>query len=300
MNGTRHDYRTMQTSFEGVPLYLHMLVGEEVVIFDSGCAYMTESEIRPFVERAGSSLEHISTVLITHEHFDHVGGNYAVKHRSGAAIAASAQIETLLQDHEVAFHDYHLFPEIMEYSEEYRRQIFAWMGPAAGVDRPLQGGDRVACADREIRVITAPGHAKGGLMYFDESQAALIPGDALQGSGLVAGAIRLCPEYRDLPGYLETLRRAEELDPAVLLPSHFPEMRGKAVDEFFRACRRAVSRLENAVIQAAEETGRAGGPVPLVELAWRTGRILGYEYGLELLTGTYTHANDLGIELTPQ
>lgn len=96
-------------------------------------------------------------VLLTHGHFDHVGG-----------------VEEICIKYNIPFY-------ISKTDEEYMKidnSVFGTLPKASGY---LKQGDIVKLANREISVIETPGHTKGGLCFFVDGK--VFTGDTLfQGS----------------------------------------------------------------------------------------------------------------------
>lgn len=96
-------------------------------------------------------------VLLTHGHFDHVGG-----------------VEEICMKYNIPFF-------ISKTDEEYMEidnSVFGTLPKASGY---LKQGDIVKLANKEISVIETPGHTKGGLCFFVDGK--VFTGDTLfQGS----------------------------------------------------------------------------------------------------------------------
>lgn len=96
-------------------------------------------------------------VLLTHGHFDHVGG-----------------VEEICIKYNIPFY-------ISKTDEEYMKidnSVFGTLPKASGY---LKQGDIVKLANNEISVIETPGHTKGGLCFFVDGK--VFTGDTLfQGS----------------------------------------------------------------------------------------------------------------------
>lgn len=89
----------------------------------------------------------LSDILITHHHFDHVGGVEALKHASGARVAGPA-LETI---------------------------------PARDVD--LNDNDEIEVLGLRFGIMAVPGHTLGHIAYFQPEQALLFCGDTLFAGG---------------------------------------------------------------------------------------------------------------------
>ncbi len=87
----------------------------------------------------------------------------------------------------------------------------------------LTGGDVVAAAGLEIRVLATPGHTSDSLSFLvaDDGGTAVLTGDTVLGRGTTVVAH---PDGR-LGAYLDSLRDLAELAPGtVVLPGHGPEL----------------------------------------------------------------------------
>ncbi len=128
-------------------------------------------------------------ILLTHGHYDHIGGVKEVKELYGAKVCISSEDERMLKSS--------------------RHSLAAFTGgiqSSVKADIILKEGDSVKLGATEIKVIATPGHTKGGLCFLAEDS--LFTGDTLF----------CCSCGRtDFPGgsgqeMLESLRRLKALD----------------------------------------------------------------------------------------
>jgi glyoxylase-like metal-dependent hydrolase (beta-lactamase superfamily II) len=174
-------------------VYTWLVEGSErAVMLDTGMGILP---IRPVAE---SLTRQPLSVVNTHYHFDHIGGNWEFEDRAIHTIGAP------LADQEV--------PRLLldVYLEYTRRQLdaaatvrpldreFLWLlgpesdprplpegwDPAAWTIRPshatetLEDGDRIDLGDRTLTVIHAPGHSPDGICLLDEHNGLLFAGDS--------------------------------------------------------------------------------------------------------------------------
>ncbi|MDQ5894181.1 MAG: fold metallo-hydrolase [Actinomycetota bacterium] len=106
----------------------------------------------------------------------------------------------------------------------------SWEGPPHKVSRVLEEGDEVA----GFRVFHTPGHARGHVVYFRESDGVTICGDVIRNMNYATGRPGL-----DEPPLMFTydpaenrrsIRKLAALEPSVLLPGHGPALTD--MDEF--------------------------------------------------------------------
>jgi len=97
-----------------------------------------------------------------------------------------------------------------------------WQGPPHDVDRVLQEGDEVA----GFRVVHAPGHARGEVIYFRDSDRVAICGDVIRNMSYATGL----PGVKEPPDIFtydpaenrRSIRKLADLNPSLILPGHGP------------------------------------------------------------------------------
>ena len=282
----------LDTSFDGIPLALYIINDENKILLDTGCSYMADTVILPFLVSKDIEVKSIGSIINSHAHFDHIGGNSRIQKESGATINASSKAALWIEDHKRAFREYHLYADSLPFKEGYRQTIMDWMGDEVKVDRVLGHGQAVKTGSLDFEVIPAKGHSDGGIMLFEKEHGILVSGDALQGSGFKSEAGRTSPEYRDLKGYLDTLDKASKLNPETILPSHFPPMQSAAAKDFLSQCCTSVDELRESVRTSANNEKRN-----LYTLTQKVSERTGYDFNYELLTSVDSHIKELGIIL---
>jgi glyoxylase-like metal-dependent hydrolase (beta-lactamase superfamily II) len=97
-----------------------------------------------------------------------------------------------------------------------------WEGPPHKVDRVLSEGDEVA----GFRVVHAPGHAPGEVIFFRDSDRVAICGDVVRNCTYVTTRTKLAEPPDELtPDPAENRRsicKLAELNPSLILPGHGP------------------------------------------------------------------------------
>ena len=100
----------------------------------------------------------------------------------------------------------------------------AWEGPPHTVGRVLGEGDEVA----GFRVVHAPGHTPGEVVYFRDSDRVAICGDVINNVDLRTGRTRVCepPDQLSLDPEQnrESIRKLASLEPSLVCPGHGPPL----------------------------------------------------------------------------
>jgi hydroxyacylglutathione hydrolase len=196
---------------------INVYLAEDVLI-DAGRRW---DKRRIFAELEGRE---ISMVALTHVHPDHQGCAKAVCEARGVPLACHADdVDAMEGRRPVAA------------SPKPTAQLFGklWTGPPHKVDRVLQEGDEVA----GFRVVHAPGHAPGEVIFFRDSDRVAICGDVIRNITYVTMRTRLAEPPADLtPDPAEnrrSIRKLAELNPSLILPGHGPAVTDIAAFERF-------------------------------------------------------------------
>ena len=185
---------------------INVYLAEDVLI-DAGRRW---DKRRIFAELEGRE---ISMVALTHVHPDHQGCAKAICEARSVPLACHADdVDAMEGRRPVAA------------SPKPTAQLFGrlWTGPPHKVDRVLQEGDEVA----GFRVVHAPGHAPGEVIFFRDSDQVAICGDVIRNITYVTLRTKLAEPPADLtPDPAEnrrSIRTLADLNPSLILPGHGP------------------------------------------------------------------------------
>jgi hydroxyacylglutathione hydrolase len=198
------------------PLINVYLAGD--VLIDAGRRW---DKRRIFAELEGRQ---ISMVALTHVHPDHQGCAKAVCEARNVPLACHAgDVDAMEGRRPVAA------------TANPGAKFFArmWEGPPHKVERVLHEGDEVA----GFRVVHAPGHAPGEVIFFRDSDRVAICGDVIRNCTYVTMRTRLAEPPDELtPDPAEnrrSIRKLAELNPSLILPGHGPTVTDIAAFERF-------------------------------------------------------------------
>jgi len=201
-----------------------LLRGEsENVLIDTGYVTRAQRTLELLQQPDVLGSDHLHRIVNTHGHSDHIGGNAHLQRVYGCAIAVprgeARMIETW--DTRGLWLDYA--------GQEAERFMY---------DEVIEPGTTLLLGEMEWRVMAAPGHDMGAVVFFAPEQRILISGDALwyNGFGMVMPEAGERPCLKAARATLETLSR---LQVDVVVPGH-----GRPFTDYAGALERAFRRLD--------------------------------------------------------
>ena len=210
-------WRLKQLPAPSVNVYL-----AEDVLIDAGTRW---DRGRIFAEIEGRDL---SLLALTHVHPDHQGVAKDVCEARGIPLACHADDVDAMEGRRPVqeAHAGNTFNKLIKRF---------WQGPPHEVGRVLNEGDDVA----GFRVIHAPGHARGEVIYFREPDRVAICGDVIRNMSYATGRPTIAEPPRiftyDPAENRRSIRKLAELEPALILPGHGPAVTDIAKFERFVA-----------------------------------------------------------------
>jgi len=200
---------------------INVYLAEDVLI-DAGRRW---DRRRIFAELEGRE---ISMLALTHVHPDHQGVAKDVCEARGVPLACHA-------DDVEAMEGKRPMQEAAARHPINRVIRAIWQGPPYKVDRVLREGDEVA----GFRVVHAPGHARGEVIFFRDSDRVAICGDVIRNLSYAT----YLPGIKEPPKIFtydpaenrRSIRKLAELEPSLILPGHGREIADIAAFERFVA-----------------------------------------------------------------
>jgi glyoxylase-like metal-dependent hydrolase (beta-lactamase superfamily II) len=154
------------------------------LLIDTGCAHTATQ-----FTSALMSL-HVSQIVNTHSHEDHIGANAHVQDESGCPILAHPDALPILQD-----------PKLQPL-QPYR--LLFWGHPQPSQGTPI--GDRLETERFRFQVIHTPGHSPDHICLFEPERGWLFSGDAY-----IGGRDRALRAGYDIHGIIASLKKVAEL-----------------------------------------------------------------------------------------
>ena len=200
---------------------INVYLAEDVLI-DAGTRW---DRRRIFAEIEGREL---SLLALTHVHPDHQGVAKDVCEARGIPLACHADDVEAMDGRRPVQE-----AAVGNIANKVIRRF--WQGPPYKVERVLNEGDEVA----GFRVVHAPGHARGEMIFFRDSDRVAICGDVIRNMSYATGRPMLAepPEIftYDPAENRRSIDKLADLNPALILPGHGPAVTDIAAFERFVA-----------------------------------------------------------------
>ena len=208
---------------------------------------------------AGSTLERLERLVVTHAHIDHFGLAGEVVRRSGGELWMHRRTDLDLAKYDdpeeavdrrtLMLADHGLYGDELTESSEGLRD---WLPVMPSVGRPsrlLDGGERFSAGGRTWEIVHTPGHSPGHVCLWNAEERLLCSGDHLL--QVVSPPVTFERGFEPDPmgSYLESLDRVRDLGPELVLPGHGTPFRNGArrAEAIAAAKRRRLTQVRELV-----------------------------------------------------
>ncbi len=191
-----HDVYALFEGYQDQGVISYLILGEErALLWDTG---MGIGDIRRCVEQLTNLPV---TVLNSHDHFDHTGGNWQFDRVMCYNIDSAVRTLTEGQTHEY-LKEYVDPKAVLNPPAGFNPDTFARIGKAPTAT--VEDGQIIDLGGRKLEVIYTPGHSESAIMLVDEQNGILFTGDTWYPGPLYAYF-----EDASLEDYVRSMRRAE-------------------------------------------------------------------------------------------
>ena len=178
--------------------HVYLIKGDKNVLIDTG---MTDNFplLKDRLSELGLRVRDINLILLTHEHFDHIGAT-AFFHQTAIVAAHSlAANKVELQDEFVTFNKYRNKPS-------RRFHVDVWLEDSSIVD----------LGSRALQVVHTPGHTSGCICLYEPRDGLLFTGDTV----FAGGTLSEIAVGGNVSDYRHSIQRLSHLKAKVICPGH--------------------------------------------------------------------------------
>ncbi len=181
---------------------IYVIIGETPTIIDTGTGFHSHMIIEAIKKKI--NVHKIRQILLTHEHYDHVGGVQDILRAAdgSARVFAHRDIVSKLKEGKSTF-----------------AEMLGGVMPNIEVDVPLTENAKITVGDESFQVLVTPGHSIGSLCFYSEKNEILFSGDTIFANG---GFGRYDFPGGDFRSLLHSIERLSTLDIKNLYPGHGP------------------------------------------------------------------------------
>ncbi|HKG27127.1 MAG TPA: MBL fold metallo-hydrolase [Thermomicrobiales bacterium] len=190
--------------------------GDELALVDAGCGGSIGDTGLIFRNTVSDGYDtgRIGRLLLTHHHFDHIGGAADVHEALGVPVHASPHTARILETADAAEHSVQAVKEIGFVPADYHIRLC----PVTG---DLVEGTTLRVGRLTVTVFETPGHCDGHLSFLVEGgeRVFLIQGDLVFFGGTIL--LQNIPDC-SIQLYGESVRKLAEVEFDAFLPGHGP------------------------------------------------------------------------------
>lgn len=126
------------------------------------CVVIDPGASEPVLDRLKSDGRTLTHILLTHGHYDHIGGVTELKKQTGAEVCIGREDEDMLHGSVRCLASF-----------LHGRQI------PVDADRLFDGGETIDAAGLHLETLHTPGHTEGGICYILSSEQMVFSGDTM-------------------------------------------------------------------------------------------------------------------------
>lgn len=192
--------------------------GDGVAIVDTGIGAGLVDTLKKELPVVGLSFNDIRHVLITHAHFDHVGGLVALQKALPTARTYAGRRDAPVIRGELP----------LRYADRKNLRGMDWLmsfmlakaSTPARVDQELADGDALDAVLPGLRVVELPGHSVGQVGFWWEQRKLLFAGDSMGTYPFIGVGMPFRAPSPDWDEAKRSVRKAANLGVDVLCPGH--------------------------------------------------------------------------------
>lgn len=232
------------------PVNVYYFVGKNRTLVDTGMPFAVR-ELKTALNSLGNDFCDITHILFTHNHIDHYGAAPSILTRSRNPITLMAHYEDCARiegGSDFSIETFNRFlkrmavPFGLRLMTCYALCLSALIPLNCFIDKKLYDGDRLTLGNYRAKIIGVPGHTKGSICIYLETEKILFAGDHIL-PHITPNALPMFDRKQVLPRrssqteFYRSIDRIEALAPAMIFPAHGPRIDNPAaVFRMYRDC----------------------------------------------------------------
>ena len=206
-----------------------------------------------------------NVLLLTHGHWDHIGGVALIRRHGGKVYAHPADRRHLT---DLDWHWQLLFGQFeRDFALPPARKTTFWESVEGPIDLdvPVKEGDLLEFDQLRFRCIELPGHSGGSVCFLEETTKTLFTGDGLMGSGFFTGT----PQIENYSQYMASMEKLKTLSVNMVYTDHTEAVPGSELAKLAQESQDCAQRMLAAVRGYAEsaQTPSVGGAAKAIAQA---------------------------------
>jgi len=178
---------------------VYLLESDDPIVVDTGTGMSADSTLAEISRIV--PLEDIGRIVLTHSHYDHIGGAEAMCRATGAKLYLHEAEAGPIKDGDMSLTASRMFGKAMGKLDV----------------EPLTEGQELSCGSSVLEVLHTPGHSPGSIALFDRQSRSAIVGDTVFCDG---GVGRWDLPGGDLRKLKSSLKRLGTLGLKNMYPGH--------------------------------------------------------------------------------